>query len=131
MWKEGFLAPPASRPMQEVQEALETFGDIDDVVFNGAINGDLMTVWHRMLDVDLLRIVKLLHLPYEVLPVVKDGSKLVFVSSVAAEVAIKGMSASSATKAVLNSPNPHVCQSAIAAPLISVPVARLPRKTPT
>ncbi|EJD45322.1 short-chain dehydrogenase [Auricularia subglabra TFB-10046 SS5] len=92
-----------------VREAQEAFGAIDSVVFNSAISGDIETVaklspetWQRTFDVNVFGVVKLLR---EVLPVVKDGARLVLVSSSAAEAAVPGVSVYAATKAALNSLN--------------------------
>ncbi|EJD45324.1 NAD(P)-binding protein [Auricularia subglabra TFB-10046 SS5] len=92
-----------------VQEALRAFGAIDSVVFNSAVSGDLGTIdqlsletWQRTFDVNLFSVVRLLR---EVLPVLKDGARLVLVSSAAAEYGLRGSSVYAATKAALNSLN--------------------------
>ncbi|EJD42127.1 short-chain dehydrogenase [Auricularia subglabra TFB-10046 SS5] len=95
-----------------VREALETFGAIDAVVFNAAAAygiGDVAHValddWQRTFAVNVFGVVRFLR---EVLPVLRDGGRIVFVSSEAAESALLGAAPYSASKAALNSINRSV-----------------------
>ncbi|EJD42131.1 NAD(P)-binding protein [Auricularia subglabra TFB-10046 SS5] len=92
-----------------IQEALHTFGAIDAVVFNAASFSGIGPVadvpladWQRVFDINVFGVVKFLK---ELLPVMKDGGKLVFISSAAAEHGTLASGAYSASKAALNSIN--------------------------
>lgn len=92
-----------------VAETQKAFGAIDSVIFNSAVSGDVgkvdqvsLETWQRTFDVNVFGVVKLLR---EVLPVVKDGARLVLVSSAASEYGMPGMGVYCASKAALNSLN--------------------------
>ncbi|EJD42128.1 NAD(P)-binding protein [Auricularia subglabra TFB-10046 SS5] len=93
-----------------VREALETFGSIDAVVFNAAagaysvahVDKIALEDWQRTFDVNVFGVVRLLQ---EALPILKGGSRIVFVSSDAAERSLFGVAPYSASKAALNSIN--------------------------
>lgn len=93
-----------------IKEALGTFGSIDGVVFNAAAGSYSVTPietlaladWQRTFDINVFGVVKFLK---EILPVLKDGSKIVFVTSNASELGVVGIGPYSASKAALNSIN--------------------------
>lgn len=91
-----------------VREALDSFGAVDAVVFNaatahvGQVEDVALGDWQKTFDVNVFGVVRFLR---EVLPALKDGSKIVFISSVASENALLGAAPYSASKAALNSIN--------------------------
>ncbi|EJD42132.1 NAD(P)-binding protein [Auricularia subglabra TFB-10046 SS5] len=92
-----------------IREAMDTFGTIDAVVFNAAAAYGIGHVeqlsledWQKTFDVNVFGVVKFLK---EVLPVLKDGSRIISTSSAAAELGIIGASPYNASKAALNSIN--------------------------
>ncbi|EJD50090.1 NAD(P)-binding protein [Auricularia subglabra TFB-10046 SS5] len=95
---------------QSLKEALETFGAVDAAVFNAAAGSYSVTPvatlaladWQRTFDVNVFGVVRFLK---DVLPVLKDGSRLVFVSSNASELGVAGIGPYSASKAALSSIN--------------------------
>ncbi|EJD42130.1 NAD(P)-binding protein [Auricularia subglabra TFB-10046 SS5] len=92
-----------------IQETLQTFGAIDAVVFNAATASGVgyveklaLAEWQKTFDINVFGVVKFLK---EVLPVLKDGAKIVFVSSAASEHGVAAAGSYSASKAALNSLN--------------------------
>ncbi|EJD42118.1 NAD(P)-binding protein [Auricularia subglabra TFB-10046 SS5] len=92
-----------------IQEALKTFGPIDTVIFNAATNSAVGPVaalplegWQKTFDVNLFGIVRFLR---AVLPELRDGARIVFISSAASEGGPITLGPYAASKAALNSLN--------------------------
>lgn len=96
---------------EAIDEAQRVFGGLDSIVLNAAVNlpiGTLETLslngWHQMFDVNLFGVVTFVQ---GAIPTLRksDASRIVLVSSEAANLGIPGMAAYSASKAALNSLN--------------------------
>ncbi|EJD42129.1 NAD(P)-binding protein [Auricularia subglabra TFB-10046 SS5] len=92
-----------------IRESLEAFGTIDALVFNaaaasavGRVDNASLADWQKTFDVNVFGVVKFLK---EAIPTLKDGAKIIFVSSAASENSLPGAGAYGASKAALNSLN--------------------------
>ncbi|EJD42123.1 putative oxidoreductase [Auricularia subglabra TFB-10046 SS5] len=96
--------------VRTIEDALRVFGGIGAVVFNaatfargiGPVASVPVEAWQQTFDTNVFGVVRFLR---EVLPHMKAGAKLVFITSVGAEVGVVASGAYSASKAALNSIN--------------------------
>lgn len=94
---------------QVIKESLQTFGAINAVVFNAATGAGVgyveklpLAEWQKTFDINVFGVVKFLK---QVLPVLEDAGKIVFLSSAVSEVGIPASGPYGASKAALSSIN--------------------------